>query len=144
MRGAREAPAPRDSLNFRRASPLSINEFESGTFTIVLHPTSSFTYVFVIYGANFPFLINLEQADRINTKNYWKQKKRLCVRLRSGKKHHQCQICRSQSTNQEGVLQRVPLTIVALKLVISLQMSPVSVHAHGVERIITALTRSPL
>ena len=36
MRGAREAPAPRDSLNFRRASLLSRNEFESGTFTIVV------------------------------------------------------------------------------------------------------------
>ena len=55
MRGAREAPAPRDSLNFRRASLLSRNEFENGTFTIVLHATSSFTYVSVIYGANFPF-----------------------------------------------------------------------------------------
>ena len=55
MRGAREAPAPRDSLNFRRASVLSRNEFESGTFTIVLHATSSFTYVSVICGANFPF-----------------------------------------------------------------------------------------
>ena len=40
-----EAPVPRDSLNFRRASLLSRNEFESGTFTIVLHATSSFTYV---------------------------------------------------------------------------------------------------
>ena len=57
MRGAREAPAPRDSLNFRRASLLSRNEFESGTFTIVLHATSSFAYVSVIYGANFPFNI---------------------------------------------------------------------------------------
>ena len=56
MRGAREAPAPRDSLNFRRASLLSRNEFEIGTFTIVLHATSSFTYVSVIYGANFPHL----------------------------------------------------------------------------------------
>ena len=55
VRGAREAPAPRDSLNFRRASLLSKNEFESRTFTIVLHATSSFTYVSVIYGANFPF-----------------------------------------------------------------------------------------
>ena len=55
VRGAREAPAPRDSLNFWRQSLLSINEFESGTFTIVLHSTSSFTYVSVIYGANFPF-----------------------------------------------------------------------------------------
>ena len=55
VRGAREAPAPRDSLNFRRASLLSRNEFESGTFTIVLHATSSFTYVSVIYGANFSF-----------------------------------------------------------------------------------------
>ena len=55
MRGAREAPAPRVSLNFRRASLLSSNEFESGTFTIVLHATSSFTYVSVIYGASFPF-----------------------------------------------------------------------------------------
>ena len=34
VRGAREAPVPRDSLNFRRASLLSRNEFESGTFTI--------------------------------------------------------------------------------------------------------------
>ena len=55
VRGAREAPAPRDSLNFRRASLLSRNEIGSGTFTIVLHATSSFTYVSVIYGANFPF-----------------------------------------------------------------------------------------
>ena len=55
MRGAREAPALRDSLNFRRASLLSRNEFESGTFTIALHATFSFTYVSVIYGANFPF-----------------------------------------------------------------------------------------
>ena len=55
VRGAREEPAPRDSLNFRRASLLSRNEFESGTFTIVLHATSSFAYVSVIYGANFPF-----------------------------------------------------------------------------------------
>ena len=55
MRGAREAPAPSDSLNFRRASLLSRNEFESGTFIIVLHANSSFTYVSVIYVANFPF-----------------------------------------------------------------------------------------
>ena len=55
MRGARKAPVPRDSLNFRRTSLLSRNEFESGTFTIVFHATSSFTYVSVIYGANFPF-----------------------------------------------------------------------------------------
>ena len=55
MRGAREAPAPRDSLNFRRTSLLSRNEFESGTFTIVLHATLYFTYVSVIYRANFPF-----------------------------------------------------------------------------------------
>ena len=27
-------------------------------------------------------------ATVINTKSYWKQKKRLCVRLRSGDKHH--------------------------------------------------------
>ena len=58
MRGAREAPALRDSLNFRRAFLLSRNEFESGTFTIVLHATSSFTYVSVIYGANFSFNCN--------------------------------------------------------------------------------------
>ena len=57
VRGAREAPAPRDSLNFRRASFISRNEFESGTFTIVLHATSSFRYVSVIYGANFPFKV---------------------------------------------------------------------------------------
>ena len=55
MRGAREAPAPRDSLNFRRPSLLSRNELESGTLTVVLHATSSFTYVSVIYGANFSF-----------------------------------------------------------------------------------------
>ena len=54
VRGTREAPALRDSLNFRRASLLSRNEFESGTFTIVLHTTSSFTYVSVIYSSNFP------------------------------------------------------------------------------------------
>ena len=46
--------SPEDSPNFRRTSLLSRNEFESGTFTIVLHATSSFTYVSVIYGANFP------------------------------------------------------------------------------------------
>ena len=68
MRGAREAPAPRDSLNFRRVSLLSINEFESGTFTIVLHATSSFTYVSVIYGANFPFKYTslLQVSQRYN------------------------------------------------------------------------------
>ena len=55
MRIAREVPTLRDSLNFRRSSLLSRNEFESGTFTIVLHATSSFTYVSVIYGAKFPF-----------------------------------------------------------------------------------------
>ena len=43
------------AANFLRVSLLSRNEFESGTFTIVLHATSSFTYVSVIYGANFPF-----------------------------------------------------------------------------------------
>ena len=46
VRGAREVPASRDSLNFRRASLLSRNEFESGTFTNVLHATSSFTLCF--------------------------------------------------------------------------------------------------
>ena len=56
--GARKAPVPRDSLNFRRSSLLSRNEFESGTFTIVLHATSSFTYVSVIYGANLPFKLS--------------------------------------------------------------------------------------
>ena len=35
-------------------SPLQ-KRIESGTFTIVLHATSSFTYVSIIYGANFPF-----------------------------------------------------------------------------------------
>ena len=59
MRGAREASAPRESLKFRRASRISRNECESGTFTIVLHATSSFTYVSVIYGANFPFNLQL-------------------------------------------------------------------------------------
>ena len=54
VRGAREAPVPRDSLKFRRACLLSRNEFESGTFTIVLHETSSFTHVSIIYGANSP------------------------------------------------------------------------------------------
>ena len=56
--GAREAPAPRDFLNFRRTSLLSRNEFENGTFTIVLHATFSFTYVSVIYGTNFPFKVS--------------------------------------------------------------------------------------
>ena len=64
MRGAREAPAPRDSLNFRRASLLSRNEFECGTFTIVFHATSSFTYVSVIYGANFPFKSIFQWRER--------------------------------------------------------------------------------
>ena len=53
--GATEAPCPRDSLNFGRASLLSRNELESWAFTIVLHATSSFTYASVSYGANFPF-----------------------------------------------------------------------------------------
>ena len=35
-------------------SPLQ-KRIESGTFTIVLHATSSFTYGSVIYGASFPF-----------------------------------------------------------------------------------------
>ena len=49
----------------RRASLLSRNEFESGTFTIVFHATSSFTYVSVIYGANFPFnLIGVVDGSR--------------------------------------------------------------------------------
>ena len=65
MRGARQAPAPRDSLNFRRTSLLSRNEFESGTFTVVLHATSSFTYVSVIYGANFSFNKILFQSKAI-------------------------------------------------------------------------------
>ena len=64
VRGAREAPASRDSQNFRRASLLSRNEFESGTFTIVLHATSSFTYVSVIYGANFPFKFKFRVIGR--------------------------------------------------------------------------------
>ena len=59
MRSVRGAPAPRDSLNFRRASLRSRNEFESGTFTIVVHAISSFTYVSVIYGANFPSFSHL-------------------------------------------------------------------------------------
>ena len=51
------APAPGDFLNFQRTSLLSRNEFENGTFTIVLHATFSFTYVSVIYGAYFPFKV---------------------------------------------------------------------------------------
>ena len=57
MRGAREAPAPRDSLNFRQASLLSRNEFESGTFTIVLHATSSFTYVSHPIAGRYPIAV---------------------------------------------------------------------------------------
>ena len=64
MRGAREPPAPRDSLNFRRASLLFRNEFESRTFTIVLHATSSFIYVSVIYGANFSFNVLRHAVNR--------------------------------------------------------------------------------
>ena len=30
----------------------------------------------------------IEKMNQINTKNYWKEKKRLCVRLCSGDKHH--------------------------------------------------------
>ena len=67
MRGARDAPAPRDSLNFRRASLLSRNEFERATFTIVLHATSSFTYVSVIYGANFSFKMHANFCRRNGT-----------------------------------------------------------------------------
>ena len=52
-----EAPAPRDSLNFRLTSLLSRNEFESGTESGTF---ASFTYVSVIYGANFPFKISLK------------------------------------------------------------------------------------
>ena len=48
---------PRETLNFRRASLLSRNELESGTFTIVLHATSSLKCISVIYGANFPFKV---------------------------------------------------------------------------------------
>ena len=33
-------------------------------------------------------LLLIEKMNEINTKNYWKQKKRLCVRLLSGDKHH--------------------------------------------------------
>ena len=68
MCGAREAPVPRDSLNFRRPSLLSRNEFESGTFTIVLHATSFFTYVSVIYGANFPFKPGLQHTQETGAK----------------------------------------------------------------------------
>ena len=47
-RGAREAPAPKDSPNFLWPPLLSSNEFQSGTFTTVLHATSSFNYVSAI------------------------------------------------------------------------------------------------
>ena len=40
-RGVREGSTPRASLDFWRASLLSRNEFESGTFTIVVHATYS-------------------------------------------------------------------------------------------------------
>ena len=33
-------------------------------------------------------VLPIEKMNQINTKNYWKEKKRLCVRLRSGDKHH--------------------------------------------------------
>ena len=75
MRGAREAPVPRDSLNFRRASLLSRNEFESGTFTMVFHATSSFTYVSVIYGANFPFNHHGKTCKEMQEKN----EKEVCI-----------------------------------------------------------------
>ena len=35
-----------------------------------------------------PSFFWLKKMNQINTKNYWKQKKRLCVRLRWGVKHH--------------------------------------------------------
>ena len=39
--------------------------------------------------APFFFLVEkIEKMNQINTKNYWKKKKRLCVRLRLGNKHH--------------------------------------------------------
>ena len=38
----------------------------------------------------------------INTKNYWKQKKRLCVRLRSGDKHHLRKSSDRKAQNQSG------------------------------------------
>ena len=88
MCGAREAPAPRDSLNFRRASLLSRNEFETGTFTIVFHATSSFTYVSVIYGANFPFKV-------------WKE-----VLVRGGKRPRR--FCTFEQLSVTNRLVRVP------------------------------------
>ena len=64
---ARRFPAlTAESLIFRRASLLSRNEFESGTFTIALHATSSFTYVSVIYGANFPFNSGMQGRSRLS------------------------------------------------------------------------------
>ena len=36
----------------------------------------------------FFFFCRFSQAKKNNTKNYWKLKKRLCVRLCSGDKHH--------------------------------------------------------
>ena len=36
----------------------------------------------------WPTLNKYETNKQIDTKNYWKKKKRLCVRLRSGDKHH--------------------------------------------------------
>ena len=70
MCGAREAPAPRDSLNFRRSSLLSKNEFESGTFIIVLHAISSFTYVSVIFtyvSVIFTYVSVIDSYDRRHT-----------------------------------------------------------------------------
>ena len=75
VRGAREAPAPRDSLNFRRASLLSRNEFESGTFTMVLHATPSFTYLSGIYGVNFPFNWNKPKHEMQQGVSVGKEKK---------------------------------------------------------------------
>ena len=49
-------------------------------------------------------LLLIEKMNQINTKNYWNRKKRLCVRLRSGDRSTPPEkICRSKSTNQEGL-----------------------------------------
>ena len=50
-----------------------------------------------------PSFFSLKKWIKLIRKTTGNRKKRLCVSLRSGNKHHLKKICRSKSTNQEGV-----------------------------------------
>ena len=45
-------------------------------------------FMIAVADANLPRIKAVLIEIFLNTKNYWKKKKRLCVRLRSGDKHH--------------------------------------------------------